>query len=142
MCCRLPAGVSPSLQQQLARALLKIGDVFPGTDMILVLRQDGSAVYYQQLAADADQAEVISVVSSLKRAALQLADTLGQTQCPALHVKGSKNIFSCYDAGTEFTLAFFTPMSESELEFFDTSQADTLMVPILDELKLLLQGSV
>jgi predicted regulator of Ras-like GTPase activity (Roadblock/LC7/MglB family) len=141
MCCRLPAGVTPSLQQQLARTLVKIGDVFPGTDMILVLRQDGSAVY-QQLAADADQAEVISVVSSLKRAALQLADTLGQTQCPALHVKGGKNIFNCYDAGTEFTLAFFTPMSESELELFDTSHSDTMMIPILDELKILLQGSV
>jgi predicted regulator of Ras-like GTPase activity (Roadblock/LC7/MglB family) len=142
MCCRLPAGVSPSLQQLLARALIKIGDVFPGTDMMLVLRQDGSAVYYQQFAPDADQAEVTAVVSSLKRAALQLADTLGQTQCPALHVKGGKNIFSCYDAGTEFTLAFFTPMSESELELFDTSQADSLMVPILEELKILLQGSV
>ena len=141
MCCRLPAGVTPSLQQQLARAMVKIGDVYPGTDMVVLLRQDGS-VAFQQLAAETDQAEVISVVSSLKRAALQLADTLGQSQCPALHVKGGKNIFSCYDTGSEFTLAFFTPMSESDIELFDTSNADNAMVPIIDELKVLLAGSI
>ena len=141
MCCRLPAGVSPSLHQQISRSLVKIGDIFPGTDVVLVLRQDGS-VAYQQLVGETETAEVISVVSSLKRAALQLSDSLGQSECPVLHVKGGKNIFSCYDVGPNCTLAFFTPMPEADLEIFDSSQADLMMTPIVDELKILLLGSV
>jgi predicted regulator of Ras-like GTPase activity (Roadblock/LC7/MglB family) len=140
-CCRLSAGVTPSLQQQLSRSLIKIGEIFPGTDTILVLRQDGT-VAFQQIAGDVEQAEVISVVSSLKRAALQLAETLGQSECPALHVKGGKNIFSCYDAGPEFSLAFFTSISEPDLECFDTSEADRKMVAIIDEVRSLLWGTI
>ena len=140
-CCRLSSGVTPSLEQQLSRTLTKVTDIFPGTDLVLILRQDGT-VAYQQLTGTVEQVEVVSVVTSLKRAALQLADTLGQSQCPALHVKGGRNIFSCYDAGPDLTLAFFTPMPESAVELFDTSKADSLMVPVLEEVKLLLMGSV
>jgi predicted regulator of Ras-like GTPase activity (Roadblock/LC7/MglB family) len=141
MCCRLPAGVSPSLQQHLSRTLVKIGEIYPGTDIVLVLRQDGT-VAFQQVAGETEVAEVVSVVSSLKKAAVQLSGTLGQSQCPILHVKGGKNLFSCYDLGSDCTLAFFTPMAEADLEILDSSQADVQMVPIIDELKIMLLGSV
>lgn len=98
----------------------------------------------------------------MKRAALQFSieiaialsysvgETMGETECGVVHIRGTKTIFSCYDVGENVTtivfypplqlLAFFTDMHPTALEVFDTASADDNMRPITESLRLLLHG--
>lgn len=140
-CCRLTSGVSPTFDQLLSRSLVKLCDIFPGTDAILLMRQDASVVYHQMIGSE-ESRDMASVICSLKRAALQLSVILGQCGCPSFHVKGVKTVISCYDAGSEFLLAIMTTMTQEEQAKFDMSQADTQVTQLLDEVRLLLTGSM
>ncbi|CAM9624572.1 unnamed protein product, partial [Ectocarpus sp. 8 AP-2014] len=85
--------------------------------------------------------EVCAAVAALKRAAEQFAATLGQLDCPVLHISGESHLFSCYDLG-ESVLAFYSQMSSDNLRSFNTHDADVRLRDLLADIKLLLTGAV
>jgi len=108
---------------------------------VLLLKGDGRTVF-QHTAANVDQDDVASVVVGLRRAAKQLSDTLGQTQCPAIHVKGSRNAFSCHEVEKDLILAVFRRMEETQVESLDSKDVDASVAPILEELRVLMHSAV
>lgn len=41
--------------------------------------------------------ELKNLVISFTRAANQFSNTMGQSECPVIHIKGETTIFSCYE---------------------------------------------
>lgn len=118
-CCCLSSGVTPTVQQQLEKTMGKTKEALPGsghptraaqcliltlimplpgTDVVVLLKGDGSMIY-QHTTADVNASEAASgifrrvryavistytwwapVVVGLRRAARQLGDTLGQSR--------------------------------------------------------------
>ncbi len=79
------------------------------------------------------------------------ANTLGQSECPVIHVKGEKNIFNIYEIGFEdHLLAFYSFIGEvapsspsgASTKSFDFSSADKSMRKVLEDLQLLLKNVV
>ena len=84
-----------------------------------------------------DTGELVSVVGSLKKAALQFGETL-DVDCPVVHVRGATHMFSCYDVDA-YVCAFFTPMAPEALDAFDTTEADKEMAGVIEEMGMLLR---
>ncbi len=119
----------------------KINDALPGTDVVVLLKGDGSTLY-QHTTADVNAAEASSVVVGLRRAARQLGDTLGQSRCPAIHVKGGSTVFSCFEVEKDLVLAVFRRMEENAVDTLDTTESDSAITPVLEEIRMLMQATV
>mmetsp|Transcript_9565 Transcript_9565/g.21976 ORF Transcript_9565/g.21976 Transcript_9565/m.21976 type:complete len:143 (+) Transcript_9565:2-430(+) len=139
VCCTGCYGLHPSATEQIAAQVREVKNIFPGTNFVVILEPDGKIVF-EEVSAGIEQG-FVGMVAALKRAALQFGNTLGQKECPVIHVKGSRNIFSYYDVG-EHLLAFFTEMPGPMLEMFDTHAADNSMGPVVQNLMRLLTNAV
>jgi predicted regulator of Ras-like GTPase activity (Roadblock/LC7/MglB family) len=109
--------MSPDVVQRIHGKLRDISNVFPGTTTVVVLGHDGQLKLHQS-PANTKVENIAAMVSSLKRAAVQFGDTLGQMESPVIHVVGQHTIFSCYHLGANL-LAFFSGMAETAIELFD-----------------------
>ena len=87
-----------------------------------------------------------------------VAETLGQSECPVLHIKGTNHLFSCYEVGEHVRfyfffhiprylflyflllqlLAFYSEMPVDSIASFDTAEADEKMASFVAELRILL----
>eukprot|EP00752_Nemacystus_decipiens_P003744 g3449.t1 len=123
-CCRKRSGMGPTLQDQLREKLSGIDMCYPGTNYACLLDLEGKFLSGFFVDGDAPQRdEVCAAVAALKRAAEQFAKTLGQLDCPVLHISGESHLFSCYDLG-ESVLAFYSHMGSENLRSFNTHDAD------------------
>lgn len=82
--------------------------------------------------------ELLVSIASFKKTALQFGETLNQTGCPVMHIKGNAHLFSLYDVDTNL-LAFYSEMHGALLESFNTSQADSRMAEVVQELEVLIK---
>lgn len=119
----------------------KIKEALPGIDIVLLLKGDGSTLY-QHTSPEVNASEAASVVVGLRRAARQLGDTLGQSSCPAIHVKGASTIFSCFEVENDLVLVVLRRMDEAALEQLDTTESDAAICPVLEEIRVLMQATV
>mmetsp|Transcript_32948 Transcript_32948/g.77659 ORF Transcript_32948/g.77659 Transcript_32948/m.77659 type:complete len:144 (-) Transcript_32948:7-438(-) len=140
-CCCLSSGVTPTVQQQLEKTMGKTKEALPGTDVVVLLKGDGSMIY-QHTTADVNASEAASVVVGLRRAARQLGDTLGQSRCPAIHVKGGSTVFSCFEVENDLVLAVFRRMDEALVDQLDTTESDAAINPVMEEIRVLMQAAV
>jgi predicted regulator of Ras-like GTPase activity (Roadblock/LC7/MglB family) len=109
--------MSPDVVQRIHGKLRDVSNIFPGTTTIVVLGHDGQLKLHES-PANAKVENVAVMVASLKRAAVQFGDTLGQMESPVIHVVGQHTIFSCYHLGPNL-LAFFSGMAGTATELFD-----------------------
>jgi predicted regulator of Ras-like GTPase activity (Roadblock/LC7/MglB family) len=130
--------MSPSVVQRIHAKLREVNAIFPGVTAAAILGPDGQAIVKETQDA-AKFTSVMTMVATLKRSTLQFGETLGQMETPVIHVSGSHTVFSCYDVGPN-VLAFFSGMASTAVELFDTAEADAKMVPILEDLRLLLHN--
>mmetsp|Transcript_18769 Transcript_18769/g.38185 ORF Transcript_18769/g.38185 Transcript_18769/m.38185 type:complete len:122 (+) Transcript_18769:1-366(+) len=119
----------------------KIDEALLGTDVVVLLKGDGSTMF-QHTTAGVNAEEASSVVVGLRRAARQLGDTLGQSRCPAIHVKGGCTVFSCFEVEKDLVLAVFRRMEEAAVDQLDTTESDAAISPVLEEIRVLLQATV
>eukprot|EP00741_Cyanophora_paradoxa_P017267 tig00020961_g16678.t1 len=128
----------------LQEKLSDIPRVFPGTTVSCIINPRGELLA-QQSPTEIQKDEMVRLVSSLKRAAIQFGEALGQMQSPVIHIHGTSHIFSCYDLGDSAApnvLAFYSEMPAAMVEMFDTVAADERMAPIVDDLRLLLKNGM
>mmetsp|Transcript_29650 Transcript_29650/g.76599 ORF Transcript_29650/g.76599 Transcript_29650/m.76599 type:complete len:145 (-) Transcript_29650:179-613(-) len=127
-CCRASTGVNPQDQHRLHQELLTIAQSFPQTRIACVVNRQGEII--AEILPDGFEREaMLSHLEHLKCAAAQLGASLGQGECPVLHIKGKRNVFSLYDVqgeGKEHigTVAFFTQIDPPQIDFFDLSTVD------------------
>eukprot|EP01028_Stygiella_incarcerata_P014144 TRINITY_DN911_c0_g1_i1.p1 TRINITY_DN911_c0_g1~~TRINITY_DN911_c0_g1_i1.p1 ORF type:complete len:148 (-),score=34.25 TRINITY_DN911_c0_g1_i1:16-459(-) len=138
-CCKRSSGVTTRLLEQIHEKLESVGLYYPGTDVSCIINAAGEIVAQNEWSKLEDD-ELRLVVASLKRAALQFGQSLGETDIPIVHIRATSHMFSAYDIG-EHVLAFFTHMEPSSIQLFDTSRADAEMEQLLEELKLLLHNA-
>ncbi|KJE90054.1 hypothetical protein CAOG_01430 [Capsaspora owczarzaki ATCC 30864] len=87
------------------------------------------------------QRDVLSIMHDLKFASQQFGHALDEPECPVLHLTGSTNIISCYELNENF-LVVNCKMTPQQLETFDTRQAQTLVEPVLQDIKQLLERAL
>ncbi|CAM9902419.1 unnamed protein product [Discosporangium mesarthrocarpum] len=141
-CCRKSSGMGPTLQDQLRDKLSGVELCYPGTHFACLLDIHGQ--YLSGYFVDEEgpeRAEVCTAVAALKRAAEQFAATLGQIDCPVLHISGDNHIFSCYEVGDN-VLAFYSHMGSENLRVFNTQEADMQLRELIGDLKIMLSGSM
>jgi len=99
-CCRASTGVNPQDQHRLHQELLTIAQSFPQTRIACVVNRQGEII--AEILPDGFEREaMLSHLEHLKCAAAQLGASLGQGECPVLHIKGKRNVFSLYDVQGE-----------------------------------------
>jgi hypothetical protein len=138
--CGCKSGPSPAVAL-IEDQLDCIEAVFPGTHFVCVLGpMPKSELLASRVVDEAHKPdEVIPLITHLKRVAAHFANTLESksVDCSTIHIKGAKSIFSCYNVEGSNLLAFYSTMHGAELEAFDLAAADAAMVPIIDELSVL-----
>jgi len=116
--------------------LREIQDFYPGAAFAAVLSPSGEAIVMSGFQSNRAPEELLASIQFLKKMALQFATTLSQLDSPVIHVRGSNNVFSCYDIGRNL-VAFY---SNADNEQSSTSEADLKMRPLLDNIQNLVES--
>ncbi|GBG34776.1 Hypothetical Protein FCC1311_109982 [Hondaea fermentalgiana] len=87
-----------------------------------------------------DTNSFLHVLGALQLASIRFANTLQVSECPVLHVKGDRIVFSCYAVADNQILALYSSPKSGTVSHFDTTKLDTAIQPILDDLELALQN--
>eukprot|EP00164_Ancoracysta_twista_P002518 GFYU01003352.1.p1 GENE.GFYU01003352.1~~GFYU01003352.1.p1 ORF type:complete len:146 (-),score=26.24 GFYU01003352.1:384-821(-) len=140
-CCKRSSGMAPNVMYQLELKYQQMrSSIFPGLTVMCLLGPTGDIVLPTTV-EKSKQTELFSVIQSLKKASSQFGESLQQSECPILHIKGRSHIFSCYDLDSNL-LALYSEMHSVDIERFDTTVADQKMDPLLSDLRLIVGKSV
>eukprot|EP00002_Diphylleia_rotans_P023395 TRINITY_DN4603_c0_g1_i3.p1 TRINITY_DN4603_c0_g1~~TRINITY_DN4603_c0_g1_i3.p1 ORF type:complete len:151 (+),score=28.46 TRINITY_DN4603_c0_g1_i3:167-619(+) len=131
LCCRNSAALSPDVLQAIHKHLQNTKIVFPAAAAMCIVNPSGEMIAHLAT-GDVNMQEVTNLVGSLKRSTLKLGDLM-QADLPAMHIRGSQNLFSCYDVADKI-LAIYSVMNAASLELFDAEEADTKMADILSSM--------
>eukprot|EP00761_Pharyngomonas_kirbyi_P008951 gb/GECH01008964.1/.p1 GENE.gb/GECH01008964.1/~~gb/GECH01008964.1/.p1 ORF type:complete len:152 (+),score=32.14 gb/GECH01008964.1/:1-456(+) len=148
MSCKKDSGISPRIYQQIVEQIDKIQDIFHADVVAAIIQTTGASIQFPKESKDSHTklSDVIRDVRKVRESAKKVASTLSLRTSNALHIKGSKHMFSCYnlDTGTphgDEYIAFYTKKtSEMMVEGFDTSQADNEMKSVLEDLSLIVRN--
>ncbi|KAJ5079847.1 hypothetical protein M0811_04160 [Anaeramoeba ignava] len=136
-CCN-GSGVSSQIMHQLEEKRQEIQKIFPGLTSFFILDSEEKPIFTHDV-ADERQAEIVSVVGTLKQEVQRTGESLSQGPFSVFHVSGAKELFSCYMI-KEFTLGFFSHhQRNTKKEFLDTSPLDEKMRVIILELANILE---
>jgi hypothetical protein len=162
-CCRSLCGIHPRLSDQICNKLKEICLIFPNTSFIAVLNHEGellaagtgenintnnknkggngnvNLLSNSNLVNGKLPEELLAAISSLKKTALQFGTALNQSEASVIHIRGSVNLFSCYEIDKNL-LAFYSEAHPAQAETFNLNEADNKMQPILQDLRLLLNN--
>merc|ERR1712218_200903 len=140
---------------QIRTKLEEIQSVFPGkTEKIVFLNSNGDIIEVIDN-PDCKQGtwileESIHTIGSLKKTALQFGKILTQSdgaECPVIHIRGSNNLFSCYqvnrnDKGEGEVIAFYTEMESDVMDSINLPKRDAKVQEIIEDLKPLVANLI
>lgn len=134
--CKKETGLSPVVYRKLENVFKELQTLFPATPSCAIVNAQGELLYaFGEEASAGIQEDICLTLQKLKRAAVKFAETQGEHECSLLRVKGTKQIFSCYQIGENF-MAFFTPLPVDEE--VESVQTELRMQALCEELKLML----
>lgn len=142
-CCSGNTGVNPKFYEEIQIILKRISDVIPGTFFVVVLSSSGEVVSFENVKSARPQ-NLLAPISSIKKAAIQFANTLSQTECPIIHLRGNNSMFSCYEMG-EYILVCCSENHSAALEALfaeDSGEIDKKIEAELQGLKLLIKNII
>jgi len=120
--------------------LREVQQIYKGTTTCFISDGSGQILFQSDTTEQLKDKHLLDVIVQLKQAAQQFGETLKETSCPVIHIKGETNLFSCFDIGESLLLVFYTKMDSNELEKFNTIPSDLKVFEICEELKKLLHS--
>ena len=140
-CCSSAPGVNPKLIASIRDKLSHLVVIFPSLYFAVILSSVGEVVSFENSKV-ANPEKLLVAIAAVKRAAALFANSLQQTECPVMHIRGNNTLFSCFDLESSHILVLCSEMHSVALESFNVSEAENAMESEIDSLNLLLRSLI
>eukprot|EP00768_Dysnectes_brevis_P006212 gnl/Dysnectes_brevis/4805_a6635_944.p1 GENE.gnl/Dysnectes_brevis/4805_a6635_944~~gnl/Dysnectes_brevis/4805_a6635_944.p1 ORF type:complete len:152 (-),score=24.22 gnl/Dysnectes_brevis/4805_a6635_944:57-512(-) len=124
---------------EMTTSLSQVEFAFPHTQYACILKRNGDLIAESFI--DIEPGVMPSSLSPdilipLVQVSADFARTLGEAQCPAMHVKGADgSLISILSINSDHVMAFQTNLTSSEAAIFDTAAADLQLAPVVERIQ-------
>ncbi|KAA6369623.1 MAG: hypothetical protein EZS28_034849 [Streblomastix strix] len=139
MHCFSKTGLTTKIRQELLQCLAQVKISYPNTGFTCLLKMDDPEIIVTEHKTVPRMDELQSLVNSLLATASNFSDSIVKKEATVVHIKGSSRMFSLFDVGLGFVLAFYTSFDPVLLQSFDITEPDVAISGIIREIARILK---